>query len=392
MKLKYPKIKNATLSIILTYVVVLGVFILPIVIVMSLPWISDITKVTFFIVMVLAMLVYLIRNFVVLMSMEIMLTTLKCHLSARKQFEVLDGYDVGDIENELSRFGVRCEPITRAPIPDILRYKAKASHTVYAKGTEMVVAAYRVSKLDKDIYNKVFRSANANSRALIGKKKLVFLDKEQKTAPLKRVTVIIIFAETVEERLSEELFELVCKNDGDGMDNAIVPCVVDISQKTCVFNCMRIPSLGYGNPVKNYGIRIVRKCVFGGVLPVENNDKKLEPIKDIDPEQSLWDFWRSIYKETVGIERENRKRYKSMQHKEIIFEDDFLYVKWEDRGILTAVSLDEQKKIAEIDTIEFWEYPKKHKIAKKTKAEIENMISEYFSERGYSCDFLSFDD
>ena len=81
-----------------------------------------------------------------------------------------------------------------------------------------------------------------------------------------------------------------------------------------------------------------------------------------------------------------------MQHKEIIFEDDFIYVKWEDRGILTAVSLDEQKKIAEIDTIEFWEYPKKHKIAKKTKAEIENMISEYFSERGYSCDFLSFDD
>ena len=392
MKLKYPKIKNATLSRILTYFVVLGGFVLPIVIVVNLPWVSDIIKVTFFIVMLLAMLVYLIRNFAVLMSMDIMLAALKCHLNARKQFDVLDGYDIGDIENELSRFGIQCEPIALTPAPDILRYKAKASHTVYAKGTEMVVAAYRVCRLDKDIYNKVFRSAKANSKALIGKKKFIFLDKEQKTAPLKRVTVIIIFAESVAESLSEELYKLVCKNDGDGMDEAIVPCVVDVSKKICVFNCLRIPSLGYGNPIKNCGIRIVRKCVFGGVLPIANNDKNLEPIKDIDPEQSLWDFWRSIYKETVGVERENRKRYKSMLHKEIIFEDDFLYVKWQDRGVLTAVSLDEQKKIAEIDTIEFWEYPKKHKIAKKTKAEIENMISEYFGERGYSCDFLSFDD
>ena len=80
-----------------------------------------------------------------------------------------------------------------------------------------------------------------------------------------------------------------------------------------------------------------------------------------------------------------------MAHKEIIFDDGYVYLKWEDKGIWVSVEIDEKTKIAEIDAIDSWYYPKQNKIAKTTIKEMKDIINSYFAELGYTTKFISYD-
>ena len=138
---------------------------------------------------------------------------------------------------------------------------------------------------------------------------MIFLDKAQKTSPLNCVTVIVIYAKQVEETLRNSLFDVVCKNGGDGFDTAILPCVVDLENQICTFDSMRIPYTGFQYPVKNRGIRIIRKYLFNNKFPLADSPDTLDPIKDLDPEQSLWLFWKTMKKELVSDDKEMKKRF-----------------------------------------------------------------------------------
>lgn len=92
------------------------------------------------------------------------------------------------------------------------------------------------------------------------------------------------------------LFDVVCKNDGDGFDTAVLPCVVEFEKQICTFDSMRIPYTGFQYPVKNRGIIIIRKFLFNNKFPFADSPDTLDPIKDMDPEQSLWTFWRTTKK------------------------------------------------------------------------------------------------
>ena len=89
--------------------------------------------------------------------------------------------------------------------------------------------------------------------------------------------------------------------------------------------------------------------------------------------------------------KETNKSYEKMNHKEIVFDDGYIYLKWEDKGIWVSVEIDEETKIAEVDAIDSWYYPKKNKISKDTTKEIKGMISSYFSELGYTTKYTSYD-
>ena len=81
-----------------------------------------------------------------------------------------------------------------------------------------------------------------------------------------------------------------------------------------------------------------------------------------------------------------------MSHGQIVFDDDFLYIKWENMGVWLSVELDEEAKKAEIDAIYSWNYPKTNKISKKAVKEMEKLATDYFSELGYSAEFVNFDE
>ena len=389
--MKFPKLKNALLCRILVYVVVLGGFIAPIIIVANLNFVPEKIKIITGVTLAIALSIYLIKNFMLLMAMDMGLATLHCNNTARKRFALPLSFAVKKVENRILKYGKPCSPIAIVPSPHMLQYKSNAPLTIYSSGIEKVIAVYHIDLLDKNQYHSIINSATANSNSLKGKKKNRFLDKSQKKSPLNRVTVIFLFAKQVDPNFRDNLFNAVCQNGGDGFDTATIPCVVDLETQFATFDGMRIPYAGFQYPVKNRGIKLIRKCLFNGKLTFANSPDAIYQIKDTDSEQSLWSFWRNMKKELISDEKETKKRYEKMVHKELIFDDGYIYLKWEDKGIWVSVEIDEKTKIAEIDAIDYWYYPKENKIAKTTIKEMKGIINSYFAELGYTTKFISYD-
>ncbi len=389
--MKFPQLKNALLCRILVYVVVLGGFIAPIVIVARIPFIPIEVKVLIGLGFAIGLIIYLVKNFILLMTMDVILGTLHCHNTAGKWVVLPKSFSAQTAEKGLLRFGKAYEPITIFPRPHTLRYKSAFPMTVYSSGIEKVLVTYQTDYLTKDQYHLIFHSAIANARALKGKKKHRFLDRVQKRAPLNCVTVIVIYAERVDEKLRSTLLELVRKNAGDGFETAVLPCVVDLEKGICTFDSERIPYMGYQYPVKNRGIKIIRKYLFHNRLPFGDSLNRLDPMKGVVPEESLWSFWRNMRNEIILDEKKMKMRFGRMNHRDIIYEEDYVYVKWENRGIWVAAERNEELKTVEIDEIRSWTFPKTNKIAKDTVKEVKTLINVYFARLGYTVKYASFD-
>ncbi len=381
-KLKYPRICR-----ILTYVVVVGCGLLPIFAVFHLP-VHDMVKAVVIVSSLIGLSVYLIKNFAVLMMMDMVLASLSCYRTARRQYDLPSGRTADTIRCSILRFGRQCDPGLIQPQPSALRYKFSNPWTVYSCGIERIVAAYEVDYLDNDIYRGILSSAKTNSKALSGKKKAIFLDETQKKAPLHRVTVVLILAHKIDPKMIPDLYDLVCKQCGDENENCIVPCIVDLAQHTCVFNCLRVPYIGFGYAVKNRGIRLIKNRVFGGNLNLRGNERFLEPIRDLNPEDSLWDFWRDLQHQFIGTERATKRRFEAMGERGIQIEGDMLYLKWDHRGVCQSVELDAENKIARIESVTNWAYPKAQPIGKTIIQKIEDHISTYYTRQGYTAKFV----
>lgn len=260
--------------------------------------------------------------------------------------------------------------------------------TLYASGIEKVIATYHVDFLDKSQYRMIINSATANSNALRGKKKQRFLDKAQKEAPLNRVTVIFIYAKQVDVSLDKDLFDMVCKGEGDGIDNVTLPCVIDLEKKICTFDSLRFPYMGFQYHAKNRGIKLIRKYMFNNKLPLASSPDLLQPIEDINPEQSLWSFWRATKKELIEDDKAQKKRFQKMKHRDILLDDGYIYLKWEEKGVWVSVELNEELRTAEVDNISSWYYPKANKISKAAIKETEGLINTYFATLGYTTKYI----
>lgn len=386
----HPKLKHPRLCRILTYVVILGCSILPIFIVFSFP-VHDAVRAVVILAVASALIAFLFRYFMVLAIMDMMLAFLSCHKTARKQYTLSPGRSADAILRSLRRYGIACNPQAIAPQPSALRYKFSSPLTIFSCGIERIVAAYEVDLLDKQGYQCIFRSAKSNSNSLKGKKKAIFLDKNQKKSPLNRVTVIVILARRIDPRMAGELYDLVCKQCGDESKDCVVPCVVDLEHHTCVFNCLRMPFTGYSYPAKNRGIRIIKSKVFGGNLNLRGNDHYLPYAQDLSPELPLWDLWKELTDLHISAEREIKQCFKSLSEREIRIIDEQLYLKWDTRGICQNIKSDPESKTVKIESVEYWTYPKSRPIGKTLIQELKDHITAYYARQGYTAEFEDFD-
>ena len=80
-----------------------------------------------------------------------------------------------------------------------------------------------------------------------------------------------------------------------------------------------------------------------------------------------------------------------MKHGDIVFEDGYIYLTWEDHGLWFSVELNEELRSVEIDVIDSWDYPKSNKIAKDTIKEIKTLINTYFAGTGYTTKYISYE-
>ena len=389
--MKYPKLKNALLCRILIYVVVIGMFILPIIIVSSIPFIPKVIKLIFGFVMVIGLIFYILKNFAFLIAMDMVLALQHAKNKSRKNFVLRESFNVENIQAGISHFGKGYMPTAITPKPDLVQYKSTAPAEEFSGGIERVILTYRSDNLNTDEYRAIIRSATSNFRSLKGAKKHLLLDKNQKKSPIDRVAVIIIFAKQVENGLQNTLPELVCKNYGDGWETAILPCVVNLEKRICIFDSMKIPYLGFKYPVKNRGIHLIKRYLFNYRLTLSESPASYNPDYDLDPQQSLWDFWKQMKKEFVSDEAEMKKRFEKMGDGDISSDDGWVYVKIQDRGICVPFDLNDEMRTVEIDLIEYWDFPKKNQISKVAVKRIKDIISTHFASQGYSVKFVSGD-
>lgn len=387
--MNHPKLKYPRLCRILTYIVVIGTGLLPTIVFFNLP-VPDGLKVIVLLGSLIGLLIYLIRNFLVLMMMDMVLAMESCYRTARSKYHLPQYRSADAIRSSILRYGVSCDPSPIKPTPSALRYKFSNPMTVYSRGIEKVVVAYEIDLLTRDLYRDIFSSAKTNSRFLTGRKKARFLDKEQKKQPLHRVTVIVILAHKIDAPLVPELYELVCKQCGNEDEDCLVPCVIDLENHTCVFNCLRVPYVGFNYAVKNRGIRIIKNRVFGGSLPL-TDEYRLSSMKDADPEMSFWDFWRELHHQVVSAERKTKKQFESMAEREIRMVGEVLYLKWDGFGVCQTVEFDTESKTAKVESVTNWAYPKSQPIGKKTIRKIEDYIFSYFQKQEYTVTFITFE-
>ncbi len=380
--MSFPTLRYPRLCRLLTYIVVLGVFIAPIVIVANLSFVPGIVKLLVAMGLMLGLLVYIGKEFPTLMAMDIALAMLSCQRTARTQYRLPESCTPERVARRVCRYGKGYAPAPIRPQPDALRCRFSAPWTVASRGIERVVATYHTATLDAESYRAIFSSGNTNSAALTDRKKALFLDKQQKKAPLNRVTVLLIFAQRVDPRLN--LYELVCKQAGDEFESCVLPCVIDLSQRLCFFNSLRLPYVGFGYAAKNRGLRMIRRLVFGGRLPLQDNRWHV-PIKDkIALDQSLWQFWKGLRQEFRGTLRGMEKQLRRMRDGDILLQDDMLYLKWGEKGIALAAAQNAEEKTLLLEPIDSWLYPKNRPIAKKTIQAIKQAIAGHFQAEGWA--------
>lgn len=331
------------------------------------------------------------RNFAFYLTTEMTLEVLHCLLTGGWEFSLPQAFSAQELVQRCGSFGRAYEPAVLAPRPAILRYRSGRPAQMFASGIEKIIAVYPVAMLDEDTYRRIHASAAQNAKALKGKKKHILLEKPQRKAPIDQVTVALIVADQVEEAFRSKLKNVASKQVGDGETVSMIPCVVDLEKQRCIFDSTREVFLDGHYPVKNRGIRLIKRYLFRGGLQrigdsndfLKNEAAAAENGEEKEVlEMSFWEFTRMAKKEMAGCDEEDEKRFKQMKHREIVVEGEYLYLKWEQSGIWTALEMDEKARTVKLDPIVSWYYPRARKIDKETVKKLKKEIGAYFAGEG----------
>ncbi|MBE6749403.1 MAG: hypothetical protein E7557_09290 [Ruminococcaceae bacterium] len=386
------KIKNARFCTFLISLFIIFVTALPF-LVLALDFISIDVRVVACFVLIIVDLFLLLKIFKVTFYAELVLKTIAANNKSRTKFDFPNGFNKEKIQSVISKFGKSYEPVTVFPQPEKLQYQFKNPVGANSSGLEMIVATYTVDVLTSDEYRNIIKSININSKNLKGTKKALYLDNQQKKSPLKRTVIPIILANAVEEPFSKILFKVVSDEDKDGFEESILPCILDFGKQTVVFNCSALPDPFSDNYARNRGIRFLKNKLFKRKLEFRKNFNYVDfKVDDIDREQTLWAFLKNVNHEFRILEKKSDKVFKNLKDKQVVFEDDLIYVKFGERGVSLLVELNEESKTATMDSFDMWDYPKVNQIAKETIPQIERLIINFFAKEGYTVKFESLED
>ncbi len=382
--MSFPKLRHPLICRWIPYLLVLSPVATAIILIACVPTLGSVG-----VVLLLGALVwclwYMLRNFMVLMGMDLFIATIGCYLKARKFFRLRPGQSAAEIEARLSRFGEECPPRPMQPQPSMLRYRLCYPWSGYSSGIEKVAMVYRTDSLDLDGYRAILHSAKTNYRFLMGRKKVRFLEAQQKKRKLHRAGAVLILTNRVDADLDARLHELTARQTGDEYEDTLLPCVVDFGQGKCTFDSIKVPYIGFGIAAKSRAVALIRRLVFGGRLPLQDKTQAIYP-KDYDPDMTLWQLWARLRGELKDNDQEERKLLSRMEDREIRMQDEILYLRWGEYGVGLLVH-EAPDKLSVLELTQ-WDYPKSHKIPKKTIAEIQAYLTGYFRTKGITVEFL----
>lgn len=385
LKLKHPKLKHPLLCEVVLMLMIWSPVVL-VIAVAACEFLPDALYLLLLFGTLAVSMVLLFRNMPLIWGTGIMLDLIRCRQTARKQYDLPAAFAEEKLMHKVCRFGQHCEPLPLRPQPAELRYRFQSSWVNYARGYEKIIALYRVDVLNKATYQDILNSARANFRTLEGQKKPRFLDKQQKKSPLHRVLMVLICAGRTDDAWTD-VFEQIQKQAGDGFETIILPCILELSRKICIFDGERIPYM-IAYPMKNRGIRLIRRMVFGGRLPLKGNECYLDPIPNYDPEQSLWNFLCDLRKESGMADTNIKKQFASMKEREVYEDEDgYIYVRWGERGVMQMVEKNADTNIVSVDAVMEWIWPKNNLMKKEDIRAVKQCISTYYFGQGCTVQF-----
>lgn len=382
----FPKLKHPNLCRLTMYLVTAGPVFLVLfgmIFLMDRLALPDLPEILLFFGAVSISAIPLIRNFLVLLFMEMTFGEAHCHFLARTQYPLPAGTSPETIRAAVGRFGISCEPRSPVGAPVALRYAFSKPWTIHNCGIEKVVALYQPELLDSDSLCAIVRSAKTNSTALQGKKTAPRLDKHQKKAPLHRVTVAVILAERVSESLWPGLYNRLAGLCGDPEKDCLLVCVADWSRKCCVFPSQAVPYHGFELAVKNKGIRLIRRLVLGGKALPREDGHRLPPLKDYNPELSLWRFWKLLRRQLHGPDRQAAAIFKTMDSGQIREKGRELYIRRDSKGLCLWVSRDKGSRTVTVEPPDSWYWPRMSRIPQKVRNQLRQVIVQYYENQGW---------
>jgi len=130
-----------------TYVLVIGTWLLPIILAFIFP-VPDMIQVIVLFASLIGLIIYIVKNFVILMMMDILLASLSCFRTARTLYHLPINRTVEAIRSSILSYGVQCEPSAIKPTPSALQYKFSNPLTIYNSGSGISTAPAQAFQID----------------------------------------------------------------------------------------------------------------------------------------------------------------------------------------------------------------------------------------------------
>ena len=316
-------------------------------------------------------LVLFVTNLKTIIHIDVTLSMLRNWQQDRLSFETdINGTNFSDVEKAISerasKWGIAQE-IQNGAVLEF--YKKTKTPYDMIKIVHQKLIVYSMPTLTYEDYCAKLEEV----------KKSAYIMSEGKSDEVSATAVIFLT-----DRTDQTVLSSVRKDDSmdDDENGIVIPVVYDALSRQYYFDAFYEYNL-FVKATKNYLLDSIKKVVFGGKLPLENNDRF-----DYSNEISIWQD-KSLG-ELLDDMKESEKRekqfvkdtYEQLMDGQMLYKDETLYIKH--NGKLAAFITCEEDKPNEVLLFDFnlWEYPRETEISKKDQNALRQLAIDYFSARG----------
>ncbi len=338
-------------------------------------------------------LVYLMKNGVLIIATEMLLTTLGYWKKDRLYYETnKNGKGADEVEKTIiERIKKHGKPCTEYKVtstkPLLVQFKRCFLLEVYYSSLEKNVILFKTDYLDEKLYRDMMTSSKQIASQLkVKSKPLPFLTKSERKAPTARAYAVIILADRVDASIPS-----LIRKQKEFNETAILPCAVDLSIGRYYFDGYKDAYM-FGKPVKNYAVDLIIALLFKGRLPLKNNDAF--DYSNIDREildDTFFEYCKKFKAEAKTDKKNALKIVKEMQDGEIQVTKDAVYIKKNTKTAELIICSDEDERPISLLSDGCWFHPNHTRISKKMYAEIKADVKKYYESQNIDVEFLDED-
>jgi len=341
-------------------------------------------------VSMLAALAYLLLLFPFILGTEVLLDDIRYWKKDRLWFSLDSIADdpvtvKASILHRIEKHGELCTDFSVSTVvPLCVRYKRYSSISSLYSSREKNVYVYETQQLDRETYLRILESAKQITNQLKKKSRPGFLlTKEERKSPVCRAVAVIILTNFADQDIPSRI-----RTHREYGDTAILPCVVELGARRCVFDGMREVYMAGSTPIpsKNVAIGLITKLVFGGRLPLKGNDAfDLSHMNLQLPETTLWQHFHEFREAWKADTDKTAKIAARMKNDTVLEEEEIVYAKLADRT--TSFLIDKEQSPYTLLCTGYWEHPKHQNISKADQKQLKELVTRHYGANGQAVVF-----